>query len=95
MNEEGDLVFVIAEATAQVQTIYLKAATRGELNIRQQLDVTFKCKYQLNPSVAEIVLDYTEGATIDIFRTVIPSAMKIETPDDSRCPVTDAARYDS
>lgn len=94
-NEDGDLVFIIAEAKEEVVTIYLKAATRGAQSTRQQLDVTFKCSYRLNPSVAEIAVDYTEGATVDLFGTVIPSAMKIQTPDDSRCPVTDAARYDS
>lgn len=95
MNGDGDIVFVIAEAKEEVQTIYLKAATRGAQSIRQRLDVTFKCSYRLNPSVAEIAVDYTEGATVDLFGTVIPSAMKINTPDDSRCPVTHAARYDS
>jgi hypothetical protein len=29
MNKDGDLVFVIAEAKDEVQTIFLKAATRG------------------------------------------------------------------
>jgi hypothetical protein len=29
MNEDGDLVFIIAEAKEEVVTIYLKAATRG------------------------------------------------------------------
>ena len=29
MNEDGDLVFIIAEAKEEGETIYLKAATRG------------------------------------------------------------------